>query len=452
MSIRSKVTTGVVGLIVFGVGAWSAALIPTPLSTEVSPLTSTVTPDGVNRHLVCAGAVAGHIADSADITAVDRVSLSTVAGERESSMELAGSENGAVIARSGDSPVLAATESASASDTQFVGYLATECGDALNDQWLIGGSTETGRESTLMLSNGADVDARVDIDIWGTNGLVDALGSKGIVVPAHSQRAYSVAGFIPDEASPAVHVISTGAAIWATLQISAVRGLVPGGLDRIGSVAEPTTTLAFPSVSLPAEETIGEVLADPDYSDVPAAIRLLNPGDIDATATIQLIPAGGGDAQSVTATVTAGVVSDIALSDFESGDWSIVVTSDQPIVGAIRTGFHDPTSGVTDLAWESASPIHTGSMAIAVPETGTLGIVNAGTEEVSVDIDTAGSVTTVTIGSGETVIRSVSAGDLTLTSDGDIAASIALQTSSGIATLRALPEPHDAGNVAVIFG
>jgi hypothetical protein len=205
-------------------------------------------------------------------------------------------------------------------------------------------------------------------------------------------------------------------------------------------------------VSLPAEETIGEVLADPDYSDVSAAIRLLNPGEVDATATIQLIPADGSDPQSVTATVTAGVVADIALSDFESGDWSIVVTSDQPIVGAIRTGFHDTTSGITDLAWESASPLHTGRMAIAVPAFGVLGIVNAGTESVSVEIINSDMGTTVEIPAGGSVVRQVVAGQVVLRSTGDIAASVSLQTSGGIATVRALSEPHDAGNVVVIYG
>jgi hypothetical protein len=452
MTVRSKLTSGVVGLLVLGAGGWAAAVVPSPLDAGIAPLHTAVQPDGVHRHLVCAGAIAGHSASSAEIIPVGHASFTTMAGNRIDGMTLAGANNGSIIAQNSGKVPAAATESVAAHDAQLVGYLASECGDAVNDQWLVGGSTETGRESTLVLSNGTDVDARVDLEIWGENGSVDAPGSKGIVVPAHSQRAYSVAGFIPNEPSPALHVISTGAAIWATLQVSVVRGLVPGGLDRIGSVNEPDTTLAFPEVQLPTDESIGEVLADPDYADVEGAIRLLNPGVVDAAATITLIPSDGGKAQSVTATVNAGVVTDIGLSDFAPGDWSIVVTSDQPLVGAIRTGFHDPASGVTDIAWESAAPIHRGSMSLAVPSGASLGIVNSGSKPVDVSIVNSDLGTKVTIPAGGSIMKPVEPGAVLLDSNGPIAANIAITTTLGIATVRALPEPHDAGAVSVIFG
>ncbi len=452
MSILSKLTTGVVGLIVLGVGGWAAAAIPSPLSTGIVPLSESITPDGINRHLVCAGNAVGHLADSADATPVGNSSLITVLGQHGSSMVLAGHDNGAVIERVKGQKFMAATEVDSFGDSTMVGFLATECGDALNEQWVAGGSTETGRETNLVLSNGTDVDARVDLEIWGTNGLVEAPGSKGIVVPALSQRVYSIAGFAPDEPSPAVHVVSTGAAIWATLQVTAVRGLVPGGVDRIGSISAPAATLVFPTVRIPSEASIGEVLSDPAYSDITPAIRLLNPNEVDATATITLVPADGGDPQSVTATVSAGLVSDIALADFVEGDWSIIVTADQPLVSAIRTGFHDPNSGVTDIAWESPSPIYAGTMAIAVPSGSTLGIVNPRSDAITVEVSNGDVITAIEIPAGGSVVRPVDSGQVVLKSTGDIAASIVIETGSGIAIVRALSEPRDAGNVVVTYG
>jgi hypothetical protein len=154
----------------------------------------------------------------------------------------------------------------------------------------------------------------------------------------------------------------------------------------------------------------------------------------------------------VKTTVNAGVVTDIGLSDFAAGNWSIVVKSDQPLVGGIRTGFHNPTNGVTDLAWQNAAPLHTGSMALAVPAPATLGISNNGTKSVDVTITNGDLATKVSIPVGGSLIKPVVSGAVLLTSNGPIAANIAVSTPDGIATVRALPEPHDAGAVVVVYG
>lgn len=451
MSALRVVSSGVVGLIVLGVGAWSAS-VGFPLSAGIDPLGNLVSPEGVTRHLVCTGGVVGHVADSADIVAVRRGEVSIAGGEKSADLKLAARKNGSVYSLVGDDSTFAATESSSMKDPQIVGYLATECGNARNEQWLVGGSTETGRETTVILSNGADVDARVDIEVWGAKGLIDAPGSRGIIVPARTQRAYSVAGFAPDEPTPAIHVTSTGAAVWATLQMTAVRGLVPGGLDRIGSVDSPKSTLVFPLVRIPSEKSIGPVLADPQYSDVPATIRLLNPGDSDASITLTFDPAGRGEPTVVSTTVTAGVVTDIGFAELSPGDWSVTVDSDQPLVGAIRVGYRNAATRVTDVAWASAAPINSRSATLVAPVGATMGIVNPGETDTNVRVLIGGVLTEHDIVAGESISLAVTPGLVAIDSDDGVAASIFLQTSTGIATVRALSTPRDANDVMVIYG
>jgi len=452
MSILSKITTGVAGLALLGVGGYAVAFIPTPLSTGIAPLSTVVSPESVTRNIVCAGDVVGHEGDSASISRINSVARSVAGGDVTGNLAASTGENGSVITRNGDTLLVAATESDAVSSEIATGYLATECGDPLNEQWLVGGSTTTGRDTILTISNGSDVEARIDLDIWGSTGLVDAPGSKGIVVPAKSQRSYSVAGFAPDEESPAIHLVSSGAAVWATLQMTTVRGLVAGGLDRIGPVTDPTTTVNFPVLHVPTEESIGAVLSDPSYSDIVAALRFLVPGETDASVTITLDPYADGEPQVVSATIPAGATLDIPLADLVPGDWAISVTSDQPILAAARVGFHDVASGITDVAWSSAAPAQKGIASVVAPSHASLGLANPSDNDAVVTLQIGGVDTEVTVPGHGNYLTTVEAGLITVTSTTEISTSLFVSTSSGIATLRGLVAPIDAGSVLVVNG
>lgn len=452
MSVLSKITVGAAGLAALAVGGYAVAFVPSPLSSDVSPLTTVIAPEAVTRSIVCSGDVVGYVGDSAEISAVGSATRLSTLGANAQDLAMADSTNGSVITLTGDSLLVAATEHDAVQTESVAGYLATECGDALNEQWLVGGSTMTGRDTILTISNGSDVEARIDIDIWGSQGIIDAPGSRGIVVAPMSQRSYSVAGFAPDEPSPALRLTSSGAAVWATLQTTAVRGLVPGGLDRTGPVAMPTTSLAFPIVRIPGDDTIGAALIDPGYSDIVAAIRFLVPGENDASASITLDPAGDGDALTITATIGAGSTLDIPLSDLEAGDWSVTIESDQPLVAAVRVGFHDAENGITDVAWASAAPAQTGVAALFVPDGAVLGLSNPGANDVTVTVRSGGDDAEVVIPARGTLVLPVTPGLITVTSTADVSTAAFVSTREGIATLRGLTAPIDAANIVIVSG
>lgn len=454
MTVLSRITVGTVGLAVLGLSGYFVAAVHTPLSSGISVLTTTVSPEAVSRSIVCAGDVVGFVGDSATITTVSSARTIVSGGDPTGDLEVEdGSTNGSVITHTGDSLLVAATDFDGVRSESVTGYLATECGDPMNDQWLIGGSTTTGRDTIITISNGGDVDARIDLEIWGSNGLVDAPGASGIIVPAKSQRSYSVAGFAPDEPSPAVHVTSNGAAVWATLHTTTVRGLVPGGLDRIGPVAGPGTSAFFPNLHVVEEDAIGEVLVDPDYADIVSVMRFLVPGDTDASVTITLDPYEDGESQVVTATIPAGATMDIPVSELAPGNWSVVVESDQPILAAARVGFHDVKSGVTDMAWASAAPAQTGTATVMVPDGGSVGLINPSAEDVVVTLAVGGIESDITIPANGSYLAEATAGALVVvTSQSPVATSVFVTTSDGIATLRGLTAPIDAANVVIVHG
>lgn len=453
MSILSKITIGAVGLTALGFSAYAVVFIPTPLSSGIAPLTTVVSPESVTRSIVCSGDVVGYVGDSAIVSGITATTRVVSGGGITTYLTMDSATNGSAITNSGDSLDVAATEYGSVNTESVAGFLATECGDPLNDQWLIGGNTTTGRDTILTISNGSEVEARIDLEIWGSAGKVDAPGSLGIVVPAQSQRSYSVAGFAPDEASPAIHLLSNGAAVWATLQTTVVRGLVPGGLDRFGPVAEPTMSVLFPILRVPTEKSIGKLLADPSYADVVAALRFLVPGETDATVTITLDPYGEGESQVVTASIPAGSTLDLPISELSAGDWAVSVESDQPIVAAARVGCHDASTGITDLAWASAAPAQTGTVSVLVPGDASLGLTNVGASDATVTIMSSdGMVEDAVVPAHGNLLRPVGQGILTMTSNSPISNTVFVQNKGGIATLRGLTAPIDASNVVVIHG
>jgi hypothetical protein len=240
--------------------------------------------------------------------------------------------------------------------------------------------------------------------------------------------------------------------VWATLQTTTVRGLVPGGLDRNGPVATPTTSLAFPILQIPGDDTIGAALVDPAYSDIVAAIRFLAPGEIDATASITLDPAGEGESLVIAATIGAGSTLDIPLSDLEAGDWSVTIESDQPLVAAVRVGYHDPRNGITDVAWASSAPAQTGVAALFVPVDAVIGLSNPGTNDVTVTIVSGGETAEVVIPPRGTRVLPVTAGLVTVSSTSDVSTAVFVATREGIATLRGLIAPIDAANIVIVSG
>jgi len=452
MSILSKITVGAAGLAALGLSAYAVAFIPTPLSTGIAPLTTVVSPESVTRSILCSGDVVGYVGDSATISSISGTTRVVSGGDISAELIMDLTTNGSVVTNLGDPLRVAATEYDSVNSEFAAGYLATECGDPLNDQWLIGGSTTTGRDSIVTISNGSDVEARIDLEIWGSTGKVDAPGSQGIVIPAKSQRSYSVAGFAPDEASPAIHLVSNGAAVWATLQTTVVRGLVPGGLDRIGPVAAPTTSVSFPVLRVPSEESIGPLLVDPAYNDVVASLRFLAPGDTDATVTITLDPYAEGDSQVVTASIPAGSTFDVPVTELSEGDWAVSVESDQPIVAAARVGFHDAVTGITDIAWASAAPAQNGIASMLVPEGASLGLTNLGTADATVTVVNGDLSLDLVVPAGESVLTPVGPGILTVASNSPISNTVFVSTMDGIATLRGLTAPIDAASVLIVHG
>jgi hypothetical protein len=446
---RIVVSTLTVGAL--GISALAVAQEWSPFESETVELSTIVTPEAVTRNLSCTGAAIASVADSTQWTQLGATDVALSGGAIAGSFTTDSSPTGAIIAHDGDPNAVVAAESIELFTDNMVGFLATECSDALNSAWLVGGSTETGRDAVLTISNPARVDARVDLEFYGAEGFIEAPASRGIIVPAGAQRSYSLAGFAPNESSPVIHVVSNGAPVWATLQVSTVRGLVPGGLDRITAVDEPATVLSIPLIREPDAEVIGPLRSEPGYDDTETMVRLFVPGSEDATITMTFTPHASDDEPfDVTTEIAAQKVVDIPVAELHDGDFTVTITSTTPLFATARVSSHNMDTEVTDVAWAPALAASNQLSAAAIPFRGTLAISNPQDTEVSVVVTANGVESTVIVGAFGTTPLTVKAGSVYLRSDSPYVSTIFIETPNGIAVIRPRPAPLGAQAVTVI--
>ncbi|GMA94206.1 hypothetical protein GCM10025881_10300 [Pseudolysinimonas kribbensis] len=284
----------------------------------------------------------------------------------------------------GGGGLLAGAQSQSASTDDISGFAAAACVEPTGSSWLVGGATTTGRTTLLTLANPTAVDATVALELYGEKGPVTAPGLSGITVAAGSQRVLSLAGFAPDLASPVVHVTARGGRVVASLQQSTVRGLDPGGVDLIGAAADPARQLRIPGVRVLGADAVAQALGREDWSDAIPTIRVANPGRAAAKVQVSLQPeSSDGTGTSFDLDVAAGHVREVGLDSgvdvdtgalaIPDGEYTVVVTSDQPVVAAARisTAGKAPAAGVdaapaSDFAWDAAAPVLRGPTLVSI--------------------------------------------------------------------------------------
>jgi hypothetical protein len=421
-----RIVAGTVGVAVAALALAAAALLPIPRHTVGQP-SQVVTPVATAQQRVCAGPLL-RLGDKtgAGATVVRSVGRPAVRsaqtdGKAEAS-ELAATDNTSGLApqvltlpagsSSSGRPLLAGSQSQSANFEDLVGFASAECSEASSDSWLVGGATSTGRTSLLTLSNPSAVVATVTLSIYAETGVVSAAGTDGIVVPAGSQRVFSLAGFAPNIASPVVHVQSRGGQVVANLQQSTVRTLEPGGLDIVGAASAPSTSNLIPGIVVANSDAVVARQGEPGFSDLGSVIRVFVPGTIAAKARISVVPENGTTgATSVALSVPAGLVTDVPLDTLPDGSYTVTVSSDAPLVAGARVSTVGAT-GQSDFAWVAAAePLRDHALvAIAPGPSPLLHLANPTTRAATVTIRVKGEAeATVTVPAGQTVSRPVTA-------------------------------------------
>ncbi len=245
----------------------------------------------------------------------------------------------------------------SSNDGDLQGMAAAPCQTPGNELWISGASTTVGRTGVLMVSNSSASPATVSLELFSNSGLVQAAGSKGLVVPAGTVRSVVLAGLAPGKDALSVHLKSTGGAVSATIQQSVLRGLTPGGVDYLVPTQMPASSVVIPGVRVQGPDAAGKISSQSGYADAATALALTVPGVRDAVVEVR---AFGPDGQVALPnggvfTAKAGSVSEFPLAGLAEGSYSLSLNSDVPVVAAARLSSSTGTGKAVDMAWAPAA-------------------------------------------------------------------------------------------------
>lgn len=297
-------------------------------------------------------------------------------------------------------PLVAGVRLGHAETGDLRGLAAGGCVHPSASTWLVGGDTEVGSSTQLVLTNPSEVAARVRVEGWTSLGampeLVELLepGASKVVLTETMQRADRVA----------FHVAAEGGQVGAHLTTSTLQGIVPAGVSYVGPAAAPGI-----------ETFVGPLhLEEFDDDGWQTALRILNPGEEPASISVSLLGPEGEEplAGAQDLTVDPGVVSELPIAAPAAGQYTVKIASDVPVTGAARTiaagEYSEDLDGrPEDLSWLPSGNLTDDSVLLVAPDA-MIAVANPTPEsaEVSVaQVDSQGEVLSergLSLGAGQT--------------------------------------------------
>ncbi len=237
-------------------------------------------------------------------------------------------------------PAVAASQEWWANSKDLRGLVTVPCGAGGSDLWLLAGGSGPGRQERLILTNPGANPVSTQVTVHGTAG---QLGDPVVETVAPGGRASLLLDArYGAEDRPAVHVVSDGGGVQATLTDTWVGGSIALGAETTVPAAAPGTVAVVPGVVVDANGS--------------TALRVVVPGDQDAVVKVSvlnrdgLVPLTGETVLSV----PAGAVGELPIAGLADGTYTVALRSDVPVVASafsrIGTG-----AAPGDFAWSPAA-------------------------------------------------------------------------------------------------
>lgn len=336
------------------------------------------------------------------------------------------------------------------------GLAAASCQQPSNDIWLVGGSTAAGREALLILTNPTPIDATADLKIYTDLGEIEVAGLSGISVLANSTTVISLASFAPTVATLAVQVQTSGAKLAGWIQHRVMNGTESLGVDFVTPSPAPQLVSVIPGFVVRGTEAINQVAVTEAIADAGHSLRVFAPTG--ANLTVQIVSTSPEVFGAVlTGVIEPGAVQDFPINDLLDGNYSVFVTSDQPVFATAKAAIgNDGGTPRIDFTWlSSAEPITTSRAVMTsgiVPPDGASYVVfgnplneTRSATVTSLETGVSNVVSIPALGSAEFAIT----GAVAISSDSEIFASVALLSGGQISSL-AIYDPSNLGNSVLV--
>jgi len=218
------------------------------------------------------------------------------------------------------------------------------CTAPTTSQWFVGGTSDVSSKGVVYLVNSGLSVSIADIFTWSENG---EQAVKTISLKANSTVAVKLDSLAPGDSNIVVKVVARSGRVNSFLVDERVKGLQKLGGDSVNAISAPARKLVISGIP----QQLIKKKAPTHY------LRLFVPGVADANFTLELlssngrfIPTGFNERKLV-----SGQVVEVKLKpEVTKGAFAIKLTSDQPLVAAIRS--RATSNGNSDFLWSTPSP------------------------------------------------------------------------------------------------
>ena len=227
------------------------------------------------------------------------------------------------------------------------------CTAPATSQWFVGGTSDVSSRGMIYLVNSGLSLSIVDIFTWSERG---EQSLKTLSIKANSTSSIKLDSLAPGDSNIVINVVARSGRVNSFLIDERGKGLQKLGGDSVNAVSAPANKIVI--TGIPQQLNRNKV---PEHY-----LRLFVPGVADANFTLELlsndgrfIPVGYNERKLV-----SGKVIELKLKPkVAKGEFAIKLTSDQPLVAAIRS--RATSNGRSDFVWSTPSPA-LGPMQIAV--------------------------------------------------------------------------------------
>jgi len=218
------------------------------------------------------------------------------------------------------------------------------CTAPATPQWFVGGTSDVSSKGVVYLVNSGLSVSIVDVFTWSETGEQSA---KTISLKANSKVAVKLDSLAPGDSNIVVKVVARSGRVNSFLVDERVKGLAKLGGDLVNAISAPTKRFVITGIP----QQLVNKKAPTHY------LRMFVPGVADANFTLELlssngrfIPTGFNERR-----LGSGKVVELKLKpEVSKGAFAIKVTSDQPIVAAVRS--RATSNGNSDFVWSTPSP------------------------------------------------------------------------------------------------
>ena len=218
------------------------------------------------------------------------------------------------------------------------------CTTPATSQWFVGGTSDVSSKGKIYLVNSGLSVSIVDIFTWSENG---EQAVKTLSLKANSSATVRLDSLAPGDSSIVVQVVARSGRVNSYLIDERVKGLQKLGGDSVNAIPAPSRKFVITGIP----QQLVKKKAPNHY------LRIFVPGVADANVSLELlssdgrfIPTGFNERKLV-----SGKVVELKLKpEVAKGAFAFKLTSDQPIVAAVRS--RATSNGNSDFVWSTPSP------------------------------------------------------------------------------------------------